>query len=103
MMLHVTHDKQRLWSDRILVQNHISHLVLWHKRENASFTITISCIATQPGNLQDRNRLPHGLHEILGAVTIQAVVRLLTQSGTLVSTTETPLTVMKTWIYLCIR
>lgn len=38
-MLHVAHGKQQLWSDRILVQNHISHLVLWHKRENASFAI----------------------------------------------------------------
>ena len=92
----VMHDKWWLWGHRIIVQKHISHLGLWRKRENTSFTITISCNATQPGNLQDTNGLPCGLHKYLGAVTLCAVVSLLTQTGTAMSTTEIPLTATKT-------
>jgi len=93
---HVVHDKWWLWGHRILGQNHFSRHGLWHKRENASITVQVSYNATQPENLRDRNRLPCGLRKNLGAVTLQAVVRLLTQIGTSMSTTETPLTAMKT-------
>lgn len=58
------------------------------KEKNASFTAKVSYNAKQPENLQDKNWLPRGLHKNLGAVTIRAVVGLLTRTGALMSATE---------------